>query len=152
VLLPVGAFRPASQTGRETGRSSDPKSDLTSAYFAQFIGVGAEGRDMVWRGAVAGTAVGELTVRLAHVGRDVDNAMPTWPVEGIIFVSGEDPRRAFAAELRGTIDWRTKRVRLAGEVSLGYMRGAHLEMTADLVNYDLSGVMRVAPEQLAAAY
>ena len=125
-----------------------------SAYFAQFAGVGAEGRDMVWRGAAGGGAVGELTVRLAHVGRDVDAAKLTWPVEGIIFVSGEDPRRAFAAEVRGTIDWPTKRVKLAGEVSVGYMKGAHLEQTADLINRGLSGELRftrLAPATLAAA-
>jgi hypothetical protein len=151
VLLPLDAFRPAGEAGRERGHSSELKNDLESAYFAEFTGVGAEGRDMVWRGAVAGAAVGELTVRLAQVGWDVDTAQPTWPVEGIIFVSGEDPRRAFAAEVGGTIDWRTKRVRLAGDVSLGYLRGAHLEVTADLVNHDLSGGMRVAPAQLAAA-
>jgi hypothetical protein len=121
-----------------------------SAYFAEFTGVGAEGRDMVWRGAVAGAAVGELTVRLAHVGRDVDTAKPTWPVEGIIFVSGEDPQRAFAAEVHGTIDWLTRRVKLAGEVSVGYMRGAHLEQTADLIDHDLSGELRLAPATLAA--
>jgi hypothetical protein len=122
-----------------------------SAYFAEFTGVGAEGRDMVWCGAVAGAAVGALTVRLAHMGRDVDTAKPTWPVEGIIFVSGEDPRRAFAAEVSGTIDWRTKRVKLAGEVSVGYLRGARVALTADLVDYNLSGELRVAPATFAAA-
>ncbi|HKG95284.1 MAG TPA: hypothetical protein VKA84_25420 [Gemmatimonadaceae bacterium] len=122
-----------------------------SAYSAEFTGVGPEGRDMVWRGAVAGTAVGELTVRLAHVGRDVDTAKPTWPVEGVIFVSGDDPRRAFAADVRGTIDWRTKVLTLAGEVTVGYLRGAHVEQTADLINLDLSGELRLVPATLAAA-
>lgn len=119
------------------------------AYFAEFTGVGAEGRDMVWRGAVAGVAVGELTVRLAHVGRDVDTAKPTWPVEGIIVVSGKDPQRAFAAEVHGTIDWPTQRVKLAGEVSVGYMRGAHIEQTADLINLDLAGELRLTPATVA---
>lgn len=122
-----------------------------SAYFTEFTGVGAEGRDMVWRGAVAGAAVGELTVRLAHEGRDIDTGKPTWPVEGIIFVSGDDPRRAFAADVRGTIDWRTKRLTLAGEVTVGHLRGARVEQTADLVNNDLSGELRLAPARLAAA-
>jgi hypothetical protein len=126
-------------------------SDRTSAYFAKFTGVGPEGRDMVWRGAVAGAAVGELIVRLAPEGRVVDTARPEWPVEGIIFVSGEDPRRAFAAEVRGTIDWRRKRLTLAGEVSVGYLRGAHVEQTADLVEHDLSGELRLTPRTLAAA-
>jgi hypothetical protein len=122
-----------------------------SAYFAEFTGVGPEGRDMVWQGAVAGAAVGELTVRLAPAGKVVDTARPEWPVEGVIFVTGEDPRRAFAAEVRGTIDWRTNRLTLAGEVSVGYLRGAHVEQTADLINHDLSGELRVTPATLAAA-
>jgi hypothetical protein len=122
-----------------------------SAYFAEFTGVGPEGRDMVWRGAVAGAAVGELTVRLAPAGKIIDTARPEWPVEGVIFVTGEDPRRAFAAEVRGTIDWRRNRLTLAGEVSVGYLRGAHVEQTADLINHDLSGELRITPATLAAA-
>jgi hypothetical protein len=145
---------PATTNRVVAGNQSPNASDddrARSAYFAELTGVGAEGRDMVWRGAVAGAAVGELTVRLAHEGRDIDTAKPTWPVEGIIFVSGEDPQRAFAAEVRGTIDWRTKRVKLAGEVSAGYMRGAHVEQTADLIDHDLSGELRLTPATLAAA-
>jgi hypothetical protein len=122
-----------------------------SAYSAEFTGVGPDGRDMVWRGAVAGFAVGELTVRLAPTGKVIDTARPEWPVEGVIFVTGEDPRRAFAAEVRGTINWRTNRLTLAGEVSVGYLRGAHVEQTADLINHDLSGQLRVTPATLAAA-
>jgi hypothetical protein len=94
-------------------------SDRTSAYFAEFTGVGPEGRDMVWRGAVAGAAVGELIVRLAPE--------------------------------RGTIDWRRKRLTLAGEVSVGYLRGAHVEQTADLIDHDLSGELRLTPWTLTAA-
>jgi hypothetical protein len=124
---------------------------VESAYFAEFTSVGPEGGDMVWRGAVAGAVVGELTVRLARVGRDIGIAQPTWPVEGIIFVVGEDPRRAFAAEVRGTIDWRTKSLTLEGEVTVGYLRGAHVEQTADLIDRDLSGELRLAPATLAAA-
>jgi hypothetical protein len=124
---------------------------VESAYFAEFTSVGPEGGDMVWRGAVAGAVVGELTVRLARVGRAIDIAQPTWPVEGIIFVVGEDPRRAFAAEVRGTIDWRTKSLTLEGEVTVGYLRGAHVEQTADLIDRDLSGELRLAPATLAAA-
>jgi hypothetical protein len=122
-----------------------------SAYFAELTGVGADGRDMVWHGAVAGAAVGELTVRLAHEGRDIDTSNPTWPVEGIVIVSGEDPQRAFAADVHGTIDWRTKRVMLAGDVSVGNMRGAHVEETADLIDLDLSGELRIAPATSAFA-
>ena len=146
--IPAATYRVVAAGNQSpTSTDGDP---AKSASFAEFTGVGAEGRDMVWRGAVAGAAVGELTVRLAHVGRDVDTAKPTWPVEGVIFVSGEDPRRAFAAEVRGTIDWTAKRVTLAGEVSVGQLRGAHVEQTADLVDHNLSGELRFAPATLAA--
>ena len=132
----------------------DRTNDLYSAYVAGFTGLDAAGRDMVWRGAVAGAAVGELVVRLAPEGR-VDTGRPERPVEGIIFVSGEDPRRAFAAEVRGTIDWKARRLELSGEVTDGYMRGRRLTQTADLVDtelivHNLSGEMRFAPATHAA--
>jgi hypothetical protein len=147
--IPVAASRVVAADSQSPAVARGDESK--SAYFAEFTGVGADERDMVWSGAVAGAAIGELTVRLAHEGRDIDTASPTWPVEGVVVVSGEDPKRAFAADVRGTIDWRTKRVQLAGEVSVGYMRGAHFEQTADLIDHDLSGEMRFAPTSLASA-
>jgi hypothetical protein len=123
--------------------------DLYSAYVAGFTGLDAAGRDMVWRGAVAGAAVGELTLRLAHEVQVIDPADQTWAVEGIVFVSGEDPRRAFAAEVRGTMDWQAKRVTLTGVVSTGYLSGAHIELTADVLNDALHGELRLMPATLA---
>ena len=146
--IPVSTYRVVATSNQSQTAIDEDRAK--SVYFAEFIGVGAEGRDMTWHGAVAGVAVGELTVRLAHVGRDIDTAKPTWPVEGIIIVSGEDPQRAFAAEVHGTIDWLTKRVKLVGEVSAGYMRGSHVEQTADLIDHDLSGELRFSPATLAA--
>jgi hypothetical protein len=72
-------------------------------------------------------------------------------VEGIIFVSGEDPRRAFAAEVRGTIDWQSKRVTLTGVVSTGYLSSAQIELTADLIDDVLHGELRLTTASLAAA-
>jgi hypothetical protein len=132
--------------------STQPRhADLKSAYFAEFSGVGAEGRDMIWRGAAAGAAVGELTIRLAHAGKVIDTARPTWPVEGIAFVSGEDPTRSLAAEVTGTINWKTHRLELEGVVTDGYLKGARLEQTAELIGYDLSGDMRFAPATMATS-
>ncbi len=130
--------------------SFDHTNDLYSAYVAGFTGLDAAGRDMVWRGAVAGAAVGKLTVRLAHESQVINDTNRTWPVEGIVFVSGEDPRRAFAAEVRGTIDWQGKRVTLTGVVSTGYLSGAHIELTADVIDDVLHGELRLVPASLAA--
>jgi len=52
--------------------------------------------------------------------------------------------------VHGTIDWRTKRVKLTGDVSVGYMKGAHVEQTADLLDYDLSGDLYLVPASVAA--
>lgn len=135
-------------------RAQSPKLDRTnelySAYVAGFTGRDAAERDLIWRGAVAGAAVGQLTLRLAPEGR-VIATNHRWPVEGIIFVSGEDPRRAFAAEVRGTIDRQANRVTLSGVVSTGYRSGAHIELTADVINDALHGELRLAPAKLAAA-
>jgi hypothetical protein len=137
-----------------TAQAQSPRlvrtNDLHGAYVARFTGLDAAGRDMVWRGAVAGAAAGQLIVRLAHEGRVTDATNRTWPVEGIIFVSGEDPRRAFAAEVRGTIDWQAKRVTLTGVVSTGYLSSAHIELTADLIDDALHGEMGFAPATHAA--
>jgi hypothetical protein len=139
-----------------TAQAQSPRfvrtNDLYSAYVAGFTGLDAAGRDMVWRGAVAGAAVGRLIVRLADEGRVTDATNRTWPVEGIIFVSGENPRRAFAAEVRGTIDWQAKRVTLTGVVSTGYLSSAYIELTADLIDDALHGELRLVPASLAAAW
>jgi hypothetical protein len=138
-----------------TAQAQSPRFDRTnelySAYVAGFTGLDAAGRDMVWRGAVAGAAVGQVTLRLAPEGRIIDATNRTRPVEGIIFVSGEDPRRAFAAEVRGTIDWQAKRVTLTGVVSTGYLSSAHIELTAELIDDALHGELRLVPASLAAA-
>jgi len=149
---PVGAMQCATNSAVVAANPSPIAGNgdrAGSAYFAEFTGNGAEGRDMIWRGAMAGVGVGELTIRLAHVGRDVDMAAPIWPVEGIMFVSGENPQRAFVAEVHGTIDWLRKRVKLVGEVSIGYMRGSHVEQTADLIDHDVSGELCIVPAALA---
>jgi hypothetical protein len=123
--------------------------DGYSAFVAGFSGLDGAGRDMVWRGAVAGAAVGRLTLRLAPEGEVVDPMEPMLAVEGIVFVSGEDPRRAFAAEVRGTIDRQAKRVTLDGVVSTGYLSGARIELTADIIDDKLHGELRLGPARLA---
>jgi hypothetical protein len=144
---PIAAVRQRVSVDQSLTSSGDR---VTSAYFAQFAGVGAEGRDMIWQGAAAGAVVGEMTVRLARVGRDIDAASPTWPVEGIVIVSGDDPQRAFAAEVHGTIDWATNYVQLNGEISVGDLRGMHIEQSAELIDYDLSGELLLSSAALAA--
>ena len=129
--------------------ANEPARPDRAAYYAAFQGVGAEGRDMIWQGAIAGAAVGELTVRLAHVSADGASRPGPQPVEGILFVSGE-PERSFAAEVTGTMDLPAQRVELAGQISEGYRRGERVVYTAELIDLDLSGELRFAPAIAAA--
>ena len=149
-VLLIGLAAPGGTAQAQSPRF-DRTNDLYSAYVAGFSGLDGAGRDMVWRGAVAGAAVGELTLRLAHEDWVIDATNHTWAVEGIVFVSGEDPRRAFAAEVRGTIDWQAKRVTLTGVVSTGYLSGARIELTADVINDALHGELHLIPTRLARA-
>lgn len=153
--LALAAFRsaPLSATATDARRAAAaptaaaPATTARAAYaahFAEFQGVGAEGRDMVWRGAIAGAAVGELTVRLAHIAPDGAARPGAQPVEGILFVSGA-PARSFAAELTGTMDLGAKRVEVGGTISEGYRRGERVEYAAELVDFDLSGELRFVP-------
>jgi hypothetical protein len=110
---------------------------------------------MIWHGAVAGAAVGELTVLLTQIEQAADPTRAKLPVEGTIMVVGEDPARAFAAEVRGTIDWQARRLALTGQVTSGYRRGSPLTQTADLTDtaliaHNLSGELRFGPATLAA--
>jgi hypothetical protein len=147
-VLALGAFRPASDAARH--------GELSSAYFAQFAGRSADGREMIWRGAIAGAAVGEFTVRLTQTGQASDPVRGKRPVEGTIMVVGEDPARAFAAQVRGTIDWQARRLALTGQVTTGDRRGTPLTQTAELTNservaHNLSGEMHFGPAAVAAA-
>jgi hypothetical protein len=109
------------------------------------MGVGADGRDMVWHGAVAGDPVGELTVRLAHVARDGAAHPGAQPVDGIVFVAADDahPERSLAAEVTGTMDLQAQRVAVAGTISVGAHRGEQLRVVGHLVDGHLSADMYV---------
>jgi hypothetical protein len=128
------------------GRATTAAPSTTSyAAFARFAGVGAEGRDMIWRGPVAGDWGSELTVRLAHVAVDGAARRGPQPVEGILFVAAdpERPERALASEVAGTMDLRTGRVVVSGTVSVGSQEGERLTFVANLVDGDLSGDVQI---------
>ena len=87
-VLLIGLAAPGGTAQAQSPRF-DRTNDLYSAYVAGFTGLDAAGRDLIWRGAVAGAAVGQLTLRLAQDGLIIDATNPTRAVEGIVFVSGE---------------------------------------------------------------
>lgn len=137
VSISMVAFRSAAAADRELVPLA------SGSYDTRFAGVGAEGRDMVWSGPATGPATGEMTIRLAYEGAELDMSQPAWVVEGIVIVSGE-PEDSFAAEVEGIIDWKQGKMRLHGVVSVGPMKGAEFEQTARITDLDLAGEWRTA--------
>jgi hypothetical protein len=128
--------------GRDAGTTAP---ELRTEYFLSFIGVDAEGRDLMWQGPRRDAGAGDevMLIRLEPLNAPADAARAApWPLEGIIFVSG-DPARSFAADVQGTVDWRAGRVRLEGKVSVGYLEGARVTFTAWAEDFDLRGELRV---------
>jgi hypothetical protein len=118
---------------------------IEMGYTLRFDGVGAEGIDNVWTGRLRGDAHGEVTLRLWHVGPDVDRAKAKWPVKAIVFVAADDPRQSFAADMEGTIDWKSGAMRLSGGITEGRMKGAAVWQNAQLdpKQFDGAGTLTI---------
>jgi hypothetical protein len=95
-------------------------------------GVGAEGVDLIWRGATAAPLAGQATVRMAYAGAPDDRTMPIWPVTALLFFSADDYRSSFIAELSGTMDWQRGEMRVAGLVTDGTVVNTRVEQVLRL--------------------
>jgi hypothetical protein len=113
------------------------------AFDVDFAGVGAEGVDLVWRGTVGAQAPGIATIRLEYAGAPRDRAQPVWPVNAWLFFSADDLRRSFAAELSGSMNWKTGEMRVTGLVSDGVRRDAAVEQRVRLQDRGLTGRVTV---------
>jgi hypothetical protein len=100
---------------------------------------GAEGLAMVWRAQAAGPVAGQVTIRMEYAGDPADRRMPIWPVNVWLFFSADDLRGSFAAELSGTMSWRTGEMRVAGLVSDGARRDAAVEQRMRVMRPGLNG-------------
>jgi hypothetical protein len=122
---------------------------VTLAYTARFAGVGAEGVDNVWVGRLSGPTPGEITLRVEHLGAEAERAKPVWPIRVLTFVAADNVSRSFAADLTGTLDWRTGTMRLSGTVNEGWRSGAPAEQVVriDPVAYDGQGTLDVGAVQ-----
>ena len=102
-------------------------------------GIGREGVDLVWRGRVAGDAAGQVTLRMEYAGPAAERGMPIWPVNAWLFYSADDVRSSFAAELSGSMNWRTGDMRVTGLVSDGARVGAPVEQRMRVEQPGLGG-------------
>ena len=113
----------------------------TIAFAVQYAGIGAEGIDLVWRGQAAGAVPARVTIRMEYSGGAEDRALPVWPVNVWLFYSADDYRSSFAAELGGSMNWRTGELRVSGLVSDGLRRNVPLEQRVQLHRPELAGAV-----------
>jgi hypothetical protein len=111
----------------------------TLAFDVRYGGMGAEGVGMVWRARAAGPVGGQVTIRMEYAGDPADRRMPIWPVNVWLLFSADDSRDSFAAELSGTMNWRTGEMRVAGLVSDGAQRDTGVEQRMRVVPPGLDG-------------
>jgi hypothetical protein len=111
----------------------------TLAFEVRYGGIEAEGVGMVWRAQAAGPVAGQVTIRMEYAGDPADRRMPIWPVNVWLFFSADDFRGSFAAELSGTMSWRTGEMRVAGLVSDGARLDTAIEQRMRVVRPGLSG-------------
>jgi hypothetical protein len=115
----------------------------TLAFEVRYGGIAAEGGNMLWQAQTDGPMAGLVTIRMEYAGDPADRRMPTWPVNVGLFFSAEDLRSSFAAELSGTMSWRTGEMRVAGLVSDGARRDAAVEQRMRLMRPGLNGTATV---------
>jgi hypothetical protein len=113
----------------------------TLAFAVKYAGIGAEGIDLVWRGQAAGAVPARVTIRMEYSGRTEDRAMPVWPVNVWLFYCADDYRSSFAAELSGSMNWRTGELRVSGLVSDGLLRNVPVEQRVQLHRPELAGAV-----------
>jgi len=140
LALIVVAWHPIERLeARAVAETSVASEQIEMRYTVRFDGVGAEGVDNIWTGSMIGAPRGEITLRVAHRGPEADRAKAQWPVTAIVFVAADDPRQSFAADLQGTVDWPTGRMRLSGEITEGWMKGAVVWQNVELDPREFDG-------------
>lgn len=134
----------ASDQPAESGSAPRPAvlSD-TLLLDVRYAGIGAEGVDLVWRGLPRGAVQGQASLRIAYAGDPADRGMPIWPVNAWLLFAAADPRSSFAAELSGSMNWRTGEMRVTGLVSDGARRDAAVEQRMRVQPPGLAGIVRV---------
>lgn len=155
LLAGAGLAGPDRVAGVRPAAAAPVPSELPDslAFAVGYAGVGAEGVDLVWRGQVRGAAPGQATLRMEYAGPVAERGMPIWPVNAWFFFSADDLRRSFAAELSGSMNWRTGEMRVTGLVSDGVGIGTPLEQRMRVARPGLAGraTVKLFPRLAAAA-
>jgi hypothetical protein len=123
--------------------SATPADTLT--FDVRYGRAGAEraevdGAEMVWRARAGGRVPGWVTIRVAYAGDPADRGMPVWPVNAWLDFSADDSAYSFAAELSGSLSWRSGEMRVAGLVTDGVRRDTAVEHRMSIARPGLNGL------------
>jgi hypothetical protein len=146
ITVSVAALAGGAGRGAAAAASVRPAPALlpdTLAFEVEYVGIGAEGVDLIWRGRAEGGVPGQATIRLEYAGSAEDRGMPVWPVNVWLFYSADNYRSSFAAELGGSMNWRTGEMRVSGIVSDGIRMNVPLEQRVRLYRPGLGGAVTV---------
>ena len=142
LVLCLGATASAAALGGGRGAEAAPAAASladTLAFEVEYAGIGAEGVDLIWRGRAQGPTPAEVTVRMEYAGGADDRWMPVWPVNVRLLYAAEDYARSFAAELSGSMNWRSGMLEVSGIVTDGARRNTPLEQHLRLRRPGLTG-------------
>ena len=101
------------------------------AFTMHFDGIGAEGVDDLWRGALGTPDSGMITIRVEHLTGQAHQPLTSGPIHAEVFVSNEDLAKSFGADVTGSID-KEGFLHMSGLVDIGPAAGTPVTVEAQL--------------------
>jgi hypothetical protein len=154
-MLGVGTVTSRAQRASAAAARVESRAALPDSlgFAVRYAGVGAEGVDLIWRGRYHGELAGRVIIRMEYAGAPADRGMPVWPVTVLLLFSAVDDRGSFAAELSGSMNWRSGAMRVAGLVIDGARLGSSVEQNMELAphGYDGASTVRFVPRLAVGA-
>ncbi|PYP50059.1 MAG: hypothetical protein DMD45_12520 [Gemmatimonadetes bacterium] len=115
-------------------------------FAAQFGGVSQDDhRSNVWSGRVTGSMIGNLVVALEPLGSLMETANPIWQVKTRWIVPAGASEGSLVADLYGTVNWKTGRMRLSGVVTEGCLKGYEAVVDGRFADLDAAGTLQIEP-------
>lgn len=100
----------------------------------------------LWSGRLSGSSDGGLVVTLEPLGSLMETANPSWTVKTRWIVARAAPKEdRLVAELYGTVNWKSGKMRLSGVVSDGCLKGYEAAAEGRFTDLDVAGTLRITP-------
>ena len=153
-VTPLGALAALLVTSYAAPRkTADPSAcavaanGFTLGFTGQFAGVSQDDhKSNVWSGRVTGSMTGNLLVTLEPLGSLMETANPIWQVKTRWSVPAAAPgQSSLAAELYGTVNWKTGRMRLSGVVTEGCFKRYEAIVDGRFADSDPAGTLQIQP-------